>query len=520
MPYHRQMPCLLAKLDRPILAIAAVGLLAGVLRFSHLGYPEQRIFDEYYYSKSACILLGYSNDRCDISSGDERFWRRDKNDTGAWVHPPLGKWMIAAGELAVGTDSYGWRVSAAVIGTATIVLLAVAIQLLFGSALWTFAGGMLLATESLHFVQSRTAMLDVFVAFWIVLGFVFLLLDRRWIATRDARDPSRDGSIDPPPEIAVDPSAPAGVPDTGAHAGHDASAEPVSWWVATPLWRPWRFAAGVALGAGVATKWSALTAVGGAIVLALAWEVTRRRRAGIARPILDALAAEGFGLVLALLVVPSGAYLLSYAGWFAHFGLDLSGWARLQSAIAGYHEQLRRIDPATGEPVHPYLSNAWQWLILRRPVLYYADYGEGVRQTIYANGNPAIFWGSLLAIPYTGFSWWRYRDWRAGAIVVTIAALYVPWFFIPRPQFLFYATPISPFLVLAVVYALRRLSEIRYRGLRENASAPREVRPYAPLAVAFVVVSVALFAWFWPVLTGGSVTDSEWLRRAWFPTWS
>ena len=36
---------------------------------------------------------------------------------------------------------------------------------------------------------------------------------------------------------------------------------------------------------------------------------------------------------------------------------------------------------------------------------------------------------------------------------MTIVGLYLPWFLVSRPQFLFYATPITPFFVLACVYA-------------------------------------------------------------------
>jgi dolichyl-phosphate-mannose--protein O-mannosyl transferase len=108
--------------------------------------------------------------------------------------------------------------------------------------------------------------------------------------------------------------------------------------------------------------------------------------------------------------------------------------------------------------------------------------------------------------------WFRRRDWRAGFIVLAIAALYLPWFFVSRPQFLFYATPISPFLVLADVYLIRDLSQIQVAGSRS--------RPYLPVAVGFVVVSVALFVWFWPVSTGSSVLNgTQWQLRAWFPGW-
>ena len=482
---------LLRRLNRPVVAILAVGVIAGVLRFAHLGYPQQRIFDEYYYSKSACIYLGYSDHRCAITTDDERYWRENRDDTGAWVHPPLGKWMIAVGELAIGTDSYGWRISSAVTGTATVVLLAVIVQLLFASPIWTFVGGLLLAVESLNFVQSRTAMLDIFVTFWIVLAFVLLLLDRRWIERRTPEPSPTD--LPPPPDR---PRAPA------------------------PLWRPWRYAAGVALGAALATKWSAATAMAVAVVLSVLWEVTRRRRTGLRHPILDAIPAEGFGIVVAFLVVPSVVYVASYAGWFAHFGWSIREWFHLQAAIYDYHRHLQTIDPVTGEPVHAYLSQAWTWIFLYRPVLYYADYGSGVRQVIYANGNPAIFWGSLLAIPYVAFAWARRRDWRAGFAFVTVAGLYLPWLLVPRPQFLFYATPITPFFVLAIVVTLKDLSEVRYAGLRSTADRGRSVRPYLPIAVGFVVVAVGLFVWFWPALTGGPLSDADWIRRAWFPTWT
>jgi dolichyl-phosphate-mannose--protein O-mannosyl transferase len=511
--------------NRPVVALVAVGVLAAVLRVTNLSYPQQRIFDEYYYSKSACIYLGYPNERCDVNSEDERYWRRERGDVGSWVHPPLGKWAIALGELAFGVDPFGWRISAVVFGTATVVLLAAIAHLLFGSALWTFVAGLLLATENLSFVQSRVAMLDGFVTTWLVAGFLLLLLDRRWIARRtpfpdaeasptEARDggavaegerePSR---ATPAVDAATAAEAREGEDDPGATAP---PALPVR--VPEPLWRPWRFAAGVAFGAAVATKWSGLTGIATAGLLALMWEVTRRRKAGMRRAVWRTLQAEGFGIVLSLLVVPAVVYVASYLGWFLQNGWDVTEWMRLQGAIASYHAGLDVVDEA-GKPIHPYLSQAWKWIFLVRPILYYSSYpAEGLRKVIYANGNPAVFWGSLLAVPFAAFRWRQRRDWRAGFVVVAALGMYVPWLFVSRPQFFFYATPIAPFLVLALVYALKDLSEMHVAGSRS--------RPYLPLVVGFVALSVGLFAWFWPALTGGPLSDEAFRLRAWFPSWT
>jgi dolichyl-phosphate-mannose--protein O-mannosyl transferase len=282
--------------------------------------------------------------------------------------------------------------------------------------------------------------------------------------------------------------------------------------IAEPLWRPWRLAAGAAFGAAVASKWSGITGIATALVLSVLWEVTRRRRAGVARPVWEALRSEGFGIVISLMLVPALVYVASYAAWFAQNGWDVVEWMRLQGAIASYHANLQVLDDA-GEPIHPYLSEAWRWILLWRPVLYFADYAtEGVRKVIYANGNPAIFWGSILAVPYAAVAWWRRRDWRAGFVVVTALGLYVPWLLVSRPQFLFYATPVVPFLVLACVYALKDLSEMHVAGSRS--------RPYLPFVVGFVLLSVGLFVWFWPVLTGGSLSDEAFRLRAWFPSWT
>jgi dolichyl-phosphate-mannose--protein O-mannosyl transferase len=522
LAYHRRVLSALRRLNNPVVALVAVGALAALLRLSHVTYPETRIFDEYYYSKSGCIYLGYSNQRCDINSSDERYWRRERNDTGAWVHPPLGKWAIALGELAFGTDSFGWRFSSVVFGTATVVLLAGIAQLLFGRPSWTFTAGLLLATEHLSFVQSRVAMLDVFVTTWIVAGFLLLLLDRRWIHRRTfprgepepvpvAATTGGEATLEPEAPgqetVAVEP-APDGTDlvDAPEPTGPGAGAFP------EPLFRPWRLAAGVALGAAIATKWSGLTAITTAIVLSVMWETTRRRRSGVDRPVWEALRAEGFGIVISLLLVPAAVYVLSYGVWFAQHGWNIVDWMRLQGAIWSYHSGLQVVDES-GKPIHPYLSEAWKWLLLWRPVLYYSSYPvQGVRKVIYANGNPAIFWGSLLAVPYALVAWRRRRDWRAGFVAVAVLGLYVPWLFVSRPQFLFYATPIAPFLVLACVYALKDLSEMHVAGSRS--------RPYLPFVVGFVVLSVGLFVWFWPALTGGLLTDEAFRLRAWFPSWT
>jgi dolichyl-phosphate-mannose-protein mannosyltransferase len=533
--------------DRPVLVIAAVTAFAGGLRFYHLSAPHTYVFDEVYYAKDGCFDAGFPYKECKLDHPGEQT---------ATVHPPLGRWIIAGGEAAFGNRPFGWRFSSAVAGTLSVALLAILAYVLFHSALWAGVAGLLLASESLNFVQSRMSMLDIFVALFVVAGMLFLVLDRRWIERRtpEPRSPAEmdidllaEGELDLPPD------------------------RPPS-----PIFRPWRLACGVALGAATATKWSGGTALIAAVVLSLGWERGRRREVGLERPLWEALRDEGLGIFLFLVILPIAVYMASYARWFADNHVSFTAWWNLQESMAKFSINLRA--------THPYASPAWSWILLKRPVAYYyVCFGSKTPHCarpaeIIGIGNPLIFWGSIPALVYaaiawlrgvridaiaraagralaaavaavvafnlvylvlaggTGFEWTSQTAekaslvvaavvfgafltvvlasmgrWRASFIVIAVAWQYGPWFFASRTNFLFYMTPITPFLVLACTYAVRDLAEVHV-GLDR-------VRALAPIAGFLVVAAVGVFVFFLPVLTGAPISYQLWKARIWFPSW-
>jgi dolichyl-phosphate-mannose-protein mannosyltransferase len=125
-------------------------------------------------------------------------------------------------------------------------------------------------------------------------------------------------------------------------------------------------------------------------------------------------------------------------------------------------------------------------------------------------GNPLVFWLSIPALVYAGYAWIRQRRWRAGLVVVAFACQYFPWFLAKRTSFLFYMTPITPFMVLALVYALRDLSKVRV-GVQG--------RSLGWVAAGVVFLSVAMFAFFWPILTAMITSWGAWHIRMWMPSW-
>lgn len=513
--YPGSVRALVTRLNRPVVAIVAVTILAAGLRFVHLSHPDGYVFDEVYYPKAACILLGWSDETCTIDPGDEHYWREKKWDVGSWVHPPLGKWQIAMGIKAFGMNEFGWRFSSAVAGTAIVLLVAVLAQLLFGSALWTGLAGLLMAVENLNVVMSRTGLLDVHLEFWVVLGFLFVLLDRRWLERRQA---------------AADENAPA--PSDDPEAERPAPAPVVS-----PVWRPWRFAAGAALGAAAAVKWSGAFALFAVLVIAFVWETSRRHRGlvGWRGAFGRAVARESFGIVLALVLTPIAIYMLTWVPWFHHFGWSWHAWVDNMGATWRFHKsgiEWTKLDPKTDlqTPTHPYYARPWTWLMLLRPISFYVkDYGTDTEQ-ILAIGNPFIFLVNVVALPFVVLAWRRLRDWRAGFLTIALFGQYLPWFLQSRPSFFFYVLPLTPFMVLMVTYLCREASGatiiVREPDTGEIALHPDTGVPaistahvYRPFVAAFAIAVVTVFWWFWPILTAGRITDLHLRTIVWFRAW-
>jgi dolichyl-phosphate-mannose-protein mannosyltransferase len=448
------------------LILAVVTALAGGLRLYHLSSPHAYVFDETYYAKDGCFDAGFPYKDCGL---------KDPGEQTFTVHPPLGRWIIAGGEAAFGNRPFGWRIASAVFGTASVLLAALLALQMFDNPWWAGVAGVLVATEGLNLVQSRVSMLDIFVTAFVLAGFLFMVLDRKWIERRT-----------PAPSL---PSA----------------AEPLALprdRVPSPLVRPWRMAAGVAFGAASASKWSGLFALVGAVVLAFLWERSRRKRARARHPLWEAVRDESFGIVVAMLIVPLAVYMLSYLRWWVDNGVDLGAWWRVQTGMLDYSIHLRA--------THPYASRPWTWMFLMRPVSYYYECTGHIAGAcsqsaeILALGNPLIFWGSFITIPYVVVAGFRRRDWVAGLLILAFAIQYVPWFFAARTSFLFYMTPVTPFMVLALVYVLGDLSSVRV-GDRGGT--------LAPAAVGIVIVALLVSAFLWPVLVGRPISQQAWQDR-------
>lgn len=267
-------------------------------------------------------------------------------------------------------------------------------------------------------------------------------------------------------------------------------------------------ACGVAFGVGAATKWTCLYAGAGLGVLwALHWvfQGVQAHRDGDGRRYVRRLISNiGFCLVFFVLV-PGMIYYASYYPYGAARGLHGAGmyFTREYAAIVLENQRFMFTYHAGLVATHPYSSRWWQWLLDLRPILYYLSYGDGTVSTIGAFVNPLLCWGGLLALPVLAYRAVRH-DRTALFLLVGYLAQVLPWVFISRLTFEYHYFAATLFLVLALGYVFDRL---RQRGS-------------FGIVYAFTAASGALFALFYPVLTGVTISRSyAWNVLKWLPDW-
>jgi dolichyl-phosphate-mannose--protein O-mannosyl transferase len=150
-------------------ALITILIFGALTRFLNLGRPDELVFDEVYYVDGA---------RDYLANGVEL----DKGAAEFIVHPPVGKWAIALGIKVFGDNPFGWRAAAALVGTLSILLIFLVARQLFNSFFIGISAATLLALDGLHLVMSRTALLDIFLSFFILLAFYLLLRNQLWWA--------------------------------------------------------------------------------------------------------------------------------------------------------------------------------------------------------------------------------------------------------------------------------------------------------------------------------------------------
>ncbi|MEQ9487211.1 dolichyl-phosphate-mannose--protein mannosyltransferase [Coleofasciculus sp. F4-SAH-05] len=491
------------------LGIASVLFLSLSLRFWKISQFNTLVFDEVYIAKFANNYLTHTP-----------FWHS---------HPPLGKYLIAIGIWIASLNPFGYdslnsltgsilspfsyRWLNALIGSLIpLVIAGIAYQLSHRRS-YALIAGLLAAADGLLLVESRYALLNIYLLFFGLLGqWLFLLaLDNQ---------PGRRGFF--------------------------------------------LTLSGACFGASTAVKWSGLGfLVGIYLVWISAWVIRwlqsfrsiatysssasnpsatiMRHGASTYTPLQNLTQLKLSHLLFDLGAIPALVYRLA---WIPHLQLnpELNFWT-LQKLILVGHQQV-----GSGSEVHPYCSlwYTWPWMI--RPVAYFyyiaSDIAEPVPSlgpplpgnagtVIYAvngMGNPVLWWLSTATILFLlgilakriclevtvviskslavqqSISFTGIDCWIGLYLVLNYTANYLPWMKVTRCTFLYHYIGASIFAFLAIAWMV---------DLWLRSNQPR----LQALGVTVIFLILLAFIFWLPVYLGLPLSSENFLSRMWFRSW-
>ncbi|MBO9497822.1 MAG: phospholipid carrier-dependent glycosyltransferase [Novosphingobium sp.] len=361
---------------------ALIVAIFAVLVCIRLGTPSRFYFDEVHYIPAARVLLQFDH----ITNRE---------------HPLVGKEILALALTWFGDKPVAWRVFPVIAGILTLIAFIRLMWFTTLSRFATIAGGVLLATGFVLFVQARIAMLDIFMACFTMIGL--------WMVAAAVRLPGQ---------------------------------------------ARWRLAAaGIAMGLALGSKWNAAPL---AVLPGLTFLVLRIREAGprfLTRR--DCGPIPGISLIEAgvwLGVLPVVVYLATF--WPVFF------YAKNPLTIGGYweyHKKMYELQEQVVKP-HPYMSRWYEWVIDWRPIWYLYERVDGAQRGVLLIGNPFTMIVGLAAVAWCGWAGFMERNRPAlvffGLYAVTIGM----WIVAPKPvQFYYHYFLPSCFLLGALAVTLDQL---------------------------------------------------------------
>jgi dolichyl-phosphate-mannose--protein O-mannosyl transferase len=376
-------------------------------------------------------------------------------------HPPLAKMLIASGLWAFGDNPFGWRAPSLLFGALTVVAVWLWTLALTADVVLALFASAITLLDGIVFVQSRIAMLDIFLICFGTLALAAF-------------------------------TAGENVGRRGAAIG-------------------WHLLAGVCLGLAGACKWSGFFLAAGLVAIKLVGALLRHWGARFETPRPeDFYRPEGPRLGLA-----GGVAAYALAPFVAYFCCYLPQLMRAHSAyeFIATHENMIAI--MTGKSAdHPYKSLWWTWPALWRPVWYLFDTPAkeaggwtetGVAAAVVGLPNPFVLFagqGALLWATWTGV-----LSRRRAPLIVAAAffSQWLPWALNPKGlEFYYYFYPSLVCLGPAMALAAGSLQPPWRHGA---------------MAVALVAASV-MFVYFLPLLASGiGVGPQAFEARIWLPTW-
>ena len=361
---------------------AAATLLFFVLALVRIGIPSQSYFDEVHYLPAVRALM-------------------EMGTATNLEHPPLAKQIMALGVWLFGDNPFGWRTMSLLFGALALFAMMRASWFASESRAVSLLTGLFAGTNFLLFVHARIAMLDIFMAAFVMVSL--------WMCAAAVREPEK---------------------------------------------ARWRLAAaGVAIGAAMACKWNAIPlAVLPGLTFAVARFIAGRRRFVTSR---RGIPVPGISLLEAFLwlgLLPLSVYTASY--WPFLFYRDISG---NPDGLVAIHTMMLDLQTQVLKE-HPYQSVWYQWVGNTRAIWYLYEEIDGAQRGIMLIGNPLTMAAGLVAVVWCLWAGAMKQRWDALAAAVLYLVSLALWVVAPKPvQFYFHYLLPGCFLSYALALGVEQL---------------------------------------------------------------
>lgn len=352
-----------------------------------ISYLNSTYFDEIYFARSAYEYV-------------------HGIPTVEWVHPPLGKLIMAIPVLLFGMSTFAYRLMGNIAGILMIPVIYALAKNIFKNRKWAILAGLLMMFDCFHFAQTRMGTVDSFLVLFIMLSALFMY--KYIVLENDAKLKTKLVNL---------------------------------------------FLSGLFIGCAIATKWTGLYA---GLALAIVFFANMIYRNVGKHKEKDKDLGK---IILACFVFFVGIPLLIYVLSYLLFPVvypgkveGISGLIKQTQDMYTYHSTL--------EATHPFTSEWYTWPAMIKPVWYYVGYfGGDMKGTIVGIGNPAIWWFGIIASIFVLIMALLRRKREDWFILVFILATWLPYVFIGRIMFMYHYFPTLPFIMLAIVALIKFITE-------------------------------------------------------------
>lgn len=440
------------------LAICFILFILGQTFFLiNIQFPRTYCFDEFHYVPAAKQFLSLKNYE-------------------NLEHPPLGKEIMAVGIALAGDKPLGWRVMSTFFGALTLVgmfCLGMAVFRNKKTALWVAFFSFF---NQLLYVQARIGMLDTFMFAFMVWGLASFC--SAWTEKVNRRQALNQLSL-----------------------------------------------AGIFFGLAAACKWMGIVALVSCLGLALmvwifqGWGLVFsqpskwKNRYSDFEDFYSPSLWKGIPLreyLIRLAVLPILIYFITFIPYlYLHHLPKYSLWDLVLMQHQMWEEQQRVTHS------HPYMSNWSGWPLLVRPIWYAFDNepspnGSMVRGVLLL-GNPLLMWGGILTLLGCLYGWIIRRSREGFLILALYLSLYLSWALIPRHvSFYYYYYPAAMILSLSWAFVFHHWNTIEFRRTQVKMGWLQWIVAGA---------TVALFIYFFPILSALRIQGEGFRRYMWFSSW-